>query len=45
MSFTAWPEANSAPPQENWTMPSDSASAKPRIAATIVWDDVQLIAG
>ena len=45
MLFTAWPDANSAPPQENCTMPSLSASAKPRMAATMVWDEVQLIAG
>ena len=45
MLFTLWPDANSAPPHETWMMPSHSASAKPRIAATIVWDEVQLMAG
>ena len=45
MSFTLVPEANSAPPVENWMMPSLPASAKPRRAALTVSDDVQLIAG
>jgi len=43
--FTPRPEPNSAPPVENWMMPSDSASANPLIAALMVSDDVQLIAG
>ena len=45
MSFTLVPEPNSAPPVENWMIPSLSASAKPRSAALIVSDDVQLMAG
>ena len=45
MSLTLVPEANSAPPVENWMMPSLPASAKPRRAALTVSDDVQLIAG
>ena len=45
MSLTVEPEAKAAPPQENWMMPSLSASAKPRSAAMIVCDEVQLIAG
>ena len=45
MSFTDWPEPNSAPPVENWMIPSLSASAKPRSAALIVSEDVQLMAG
>ena len=45
MSLTGCPEANSAPPHENWMMPSLPASANPRRAATSVCDDVQLIAG
>ena len=39
------PEAYSAPPTETWMMPSDSASAKPWMAAVTVWDDVMLTAG
>ena len=39
------PEPNSAPPVENWMMPSHSASAKPRMTATMVCDEVQLTAG
>ena len=39
------PEPNSAPPVENWMMPSLPASAKPFNAALMVSDDVQLIAG
>jgi hypothetical protein len=45
MSFTLVPEANSAPPVENWMMPSLPASANPRRAAFTVSEDVQLIAG
>ena len=45
MSLTERPEPNSAPPVENWMMPSLSASAKPRSAALIVSEEVQLIAG
>ena len=45
MSLTLVPDANSAPPVENWMMPSLPASAKPRRAALIVSDEVQLIAG
>ena len=45
MSLTVLPDRNSAPPVETWTMPSLSASAKPRIAAFSVWDEVTLIAG
>ena len=44
-SFTVGPERYSEPPVETWMMPSDSASANPRIAALIVCDDVQLTAG
>ena len=39
------PEAYSAPPVDTWMMPSERASAKPRIAAVTVWEDVTLIAG
>jgi hypothetical protein len=45
MSLTLVPEANSAPPVENWMMPSLPASAKPRRAALTVSEEVQLIAG
>ena len=45
MSLTPRPEANSAPPVENWMMPSLPASAKPLMAALTVSDDVQLMAG
>ena len=45
MSFTPRPEPNSAPPVENWMMPSLPASAKPLIAALMVSEDVQLMAG
>ena len=45
MSFTLVPEANSAPPVENWMMPSLPASAKPLIAALTVSEEVQLMAG
>ena len=45
MSLTFWPDANSAPPVENWMMPSLSASAKPRMAAFTVSDEVTLMAG
>ena len=45
MSLLGWPAANSAPPHDTCTMPSLSASANPRIAATMDCDDVQLTAG
>ena len=45
MSLTRVPEANSAPPVENWMIPSLPASAKPRSAALTVSELVQLIAG
>jgi hypothetical protein len=45
MSFTRVPEANSAPPVENWMIPSLPASANPRNAALTVSELVQLIAG
>ena len=45
MSLTLPPEANSAPPVENWTIPSLSASAKPRSAAFRVSELVTLMAG
>src|SRR5690625_3280585 len=45
MSLTPRPEPNSAPPVENWMMPSLPASANPLIAALIVSDEVQLMAG
>jgi hypothetical protein len=43
--FFRLPLRYSAPPVETWTMPSLSASAKPRIAAFSVWDEETLIAG
>ena len=45
MSLTPVPEPNSAPPVENWMMPSLPASAKPFSAALMVSEEVQLIAG
>ena len=39
------PDAYSAPPQENWMMPSDCASAKPRSAAIRVCEEETFIAG
>lgn len=45
MSLILEPDANSAPPVENWMIPSLSASAKPRSAALRVSDDVTLTAG
>ncbi len=45
MSLMVEPETYSAPPVETWMMPSDPASAKPRIAAVTVWLDVMLMAG
>src|SRR4030095_10988680 len=45
MFLTVAPERYSAPPQEIWTMPSLSASAKPRSAAFRVCEEVTLIAG
>src|SRR6266545_1592273 len=45
MFLTYWPDRNSAPPVDTWTMPSLPASANPRTAAFSVSDDVTLIAG
>ncbi len=45
MSLRPVPEPNSAPPVENWMMPSLPASAKPFNAALMVSEEVQLIAG
>ena len=45
MSFTPRPEPNSAPPVENWMMPSLPASAKPLIAALMRLRATQLMAG
>ena len=45
MSLTPVPDRYSAPPVEICTMPSLSASAKPRRAAFRVWLEVTLIAG
>ena len=45
MSFTVEPERYSAPPVETCTIPSLSASAKPRSAAVRVCEDVTLMAG
>ncbi len=45
MSLLYCPPRNSAPPVEIWTMPSLSASAKPRRAAFRVCDEVTLMAG
>ena len=45
MSLTPRPDANSAPPVENWMMPSLPASANPLMAALTVSEDVQLMAG
>ncbi len=45
MFLEYWPAANAAPPVENCTMPSHSASAKPRMVAMIVCDEVQFTAG
>jgi hypothetical protein len=45
MSLTVGPDRYSAPPVDTWTMPSLPASAKPRIAALRVCDEVTLIAG
>jgi hypothetical protein len=45
MSLTAVPDANSAPPVENWMMPSLSASAKPFSAAFSDSEPVTLMAG
>ena len=45
MFLIVGPEPYSAPPVETWMMPSLPASAKPRIAALIVWLEVMLIAG
>ena len=45
MSLTVEPDRYSAPPVDTWTMPSDSASAKPRMAPISVWEEVTLMAG
>lgn len=45
MSLIPRPDANSAPPVEEWMIPSLPASAKPLRAAFTVSDEVQLIAG
>ncbi|MCY1380651.1 hypothetical protein D9M69_684930 [compost metagenome] len=45
MSLVEAPDQYAAPPVETWTMPSDSASAKPRRAAFSVCEDVTLTAG
>ena len=45
MSLIVAPDRNSAPPVDTCTMPSLSASAKPRSAACSVCDEVTLIAG
>src|SRR5258705_8068573 len=45
MSLTPSPEANSAPPVENWMIPSLPASAKPLRAALTASDPTQLTAG
>ncbi len=45
MSLTVEPDAYSPPPVETWMMPSEPASAKPRMAAVTVWLEVMLIAG
>ncbi len=45
MSLIVDPDRYSAPPVETWTIPSLSASAKPRIAACKVCEEVTLIAG
>ena len=45
MSLIPSPEANSAPPVENWMMPSLPASAKPLMAALTLSEPTQLIAG
>src|SRR5258705_7120363 len=45
MSLTPSPEANSAPPVENWMIPSLPASAKPLRAALRGSDPTQLTAG
>jgi hypothetical protein len=39
------PDQAAAPPVETWMMPSLSASAKPRRAASSVCDEVTLMAG
>jgi len=45
MFFCVGPEKYSAPPVETWMMPSEPASAKPRMAAFSVCDDDTLMAG
>ena len=39
MSLVEAPDQYAAPPVETWTMPSHSASAKPRRAAFSVWEE------
>ena len=45
ISLIPRPDANSAPPVENWIMPSLPASAKPLMAALTLSDPTQLMAG
>ena len=45
ISLMPRPDANSAPPVENWMMPSLPASAKPLIAALTDSEPTQLMAG
>ena len=45
MFFTDAPDQYAAPPVEAWMMPSEPASAKPRIAAFRVCEEVTLMAG
>jgi len=45
MFFTVDPDRYSAPPVETWTMPSEPASVKPRIAAISVCEELTLMAG
>ncbi len=45
ISLMPSPEPNSAPPVENWMIPSLPASAKPLMAALMVSEEVQLMAG
>jgi hypothetical protein len=39
------PDQYAAPPVDAWMMPSEPASAKPRIAAFRVWEEVTFTAG
>ncbi len=45
MSFLEAPDQYAAPPVDAWMMPSEPASAKPRIAAFRVWEEVTFTAG